>query len=130
MAGRPLLAVLERPVQTGQVETSYADLLYVVRELHRQFGGVRLLLRGAAVTAAVDGTRHGPPPLGPALRALAPSPAEGLAALLADGVTVRADLASLTRLGLAQRRLVSGVLACDAGRLAEELPAYERVWFL
>jgi hypothetical protein len=129
MVSQSLLAVLERPVQTGQVETSYADLLYVVRELHRQFGGVQLLLRGAAVTAAVDG-RHDPPALGPTLRAVAPSPAEGLAALLADGVTVRADLASLTRLGLAPQRLVSGVRPCDAGRLAEELPAYERVWFL
>lgn len=130
MPRQPLLAVIERPVQTGQVETSYADLLYVVRELHRQFGGVQLLLRGAAVTAAADGTHHGPPPLGPTLPAVAPSPAEGLAALLADGVTVRADLASLTRFGLAPQRLVSGVQACDAGRLAEELPAYERVWFL
>lgn len=130
MARRPLLAVLERPVQTGEVETSYADVLYVVRELHRQFGGVHLLLRGAAVTAAVDGARQEPPALGPTLRAVAPGRAEGLAALLADGVTVRADTASLARLALAPHRLVSGVQPCDAGLLAAELPAYERVWFL
>ncbi|MGW0783130.1 hypothetical protein [Streptomyces sp. NPDC002913] len=130
MSRQPLLAVLERPVQTGPVETSYADVLYVARELHRQFGALELILRGAAVTAGVEAADPGPPALGPQLQAVVPSPASGVADLIADGAAVWADEASLARLGLATGRLVNGVRTCDAGRLADVLPGHERVWFL
>ncbi|WP_457034266.1 hypothetical protein [Kitasatospora sp. P5_F3] len=130
MVRQPLLAVLERPVQTGAVETSFADVLYAARELNRQFGGLDLVLRGAAVTAAVDAPRTGPLPLGLAGAAPVADPATGLTDLLADGAVVRADLAGLARLGLGPDRLLPGVRPFDGDRLAELLPAYEQVWFL
>jgi hypothetical protein len=123
-----LLAVLEQ-LHRGAVESQFGDVLYVARELHRQFG-LDLALRGTAVTAALAGPGVQPVQLGPQWTVEVPDGGASVRTLLADGVTVYADCADLDALGLSERRLLPGVQPIDAAALAARWPGYERVWFL
>jgi hypothetical protein len=129
MSSPSLLVVLERGYR-GTVEVQFSDLLYVCRGLHRQLGGLDLVLRGSAVTFAVDAAPV--PPLriaGHELRATA-DPRASLRGLLADGVRAWVDEEELGRRGLRTDRLVDGVESGAAAELAALWPDYERVWFL
>lgn len=119
-----LLAIVERH-HLGEVETSFADVFYVARELHRQLGGVDLLLRAGAVDAAV--TRPAPPPAPDPLPRGA-DPAGSVAALLQDGMRVFVTASDLTRCGLAGARLLPGVV--PAADRQPDWDGYQRVWFL
>lgn len=115
-----LLAVVEQ-THRGATETQFADVFYVARELHRQLGRVDVVLRGAAVDAAVRRTAPVPETAG----VPAPDPAASVTALLEDGIRVYAATADLARQGLADSPLLAGVREGEP-----EWDRYERVWFL
>jgi hypothetical protein len=121
-----LLAIVERN-HRGAVESQFADVFYVARELHRQLDGVDLVLRGAAVNAAV----HAPPPDTPAdlpgiwLPPQPPDPQDSVAALIADGMRVYVETADLAPFGLADAPVLPGIRPD-----APAWDAYDGVWFL
>jgi len=115
------LAVVERGYR-GSVETQFADVLYLVRELNRQFGGLDLSLRGLAVTYAVAAA-----PVAPAVGVDAlPDPRASLRTLLDEGVAVTVADADLAAAGLpGDVPLLPGVV-----RGAARWSDYRAVWFL
>lgn len=115
------LAVVERGYR-GAVETQFADVLYLVRELNRQLGGLDLSLRGLAATYAVTAA---PPDPVVGVDTL-PDPRASLRTLLAEGVTVSVADADLEALGLpGDVPLLPGVV-----RGAARWSDYRAVWFL
>ncbi|MGW5642058.1 hypothetical protein ACWEV3_07450 [Saccharopolyspora sp. NPDC003752] len=129
MASRSTLMIIERAYR-GSVESQFADVLYFVRELHRQSGGVDIELRGPAAGFAVDTEFE------PAIRIAGrvldslPDPRHSLRQLLDDGVGVRVEEPDLAALGPSARdRLVPGVHVVPANEPASRWPDYERVWF-
>lgn len=54
--GAQVLGIVERAYR-GAVEKQFFDVLYMSVELHRQLGGMDILLRGPAVTCALRGRR-------------------------------------------------------------------------
>ncbi|GIG63043.1 hypothetical protein Lfu02_74150 [Longispora fulva] len=127
MPGR-YLAVVDRAYRGGP-EVQFCDLLYLARGLHRQLGGLDVVLRGSAVTFAVDTN-----PL-PRLRVGAryldlPDPRRSLRALLAADSAVSVDEPALRALGLTPDRVLPGVVCRDSASLTRDWPDYEGVWFL
>ncbi|WP_026424624.1 hypothetical protein [Actinokineospora inagensis] len=115
------LAIVERGYR-GSVETQFADVLYLVRELNRQLDGLDLSLRGLAVTYAVTADPV-PPVVG--LDTL-PDPRASLRTLLDEGVTVTVTDDDLAAAGLpGDVQLLPGVV-----RGAARWTDYRAVWFL
>jgi hypothetical protein len=129
MGGAALLVVIERGYR-GSVEVQFSDLLYVCRGLHAQLGGVDLVLRGSAVSFAVDAKPVPPVRIGTQLLDATPDPRRSLRELLAAGVNAWVDEADLTRCGFTVNRLISGVVTGDTVELAASWPEYQGVWFL
>lgn len=108
---------------------SYFDVLYQLLELHRQLGGVDVLLRADAVTYATEA----PPP--PALRigsttlADLDDPRGDIRRLLELGVAVMVEEPDLALLGLDRRRVRSGVKVLTAQSASERMAGYEQVVF-
>ncbi|MCM2387936.1 hypothetical protein [Streptomyces albipurpureus] len=106
--GRRLL-IIERAYR-GSVETQFADVLYFVRELNRQQGGMDILLRGLAVTFAAA---H-PAPV-PALRIAGrrldtlPDPRETIRTLVSEGAGVWAQDSALAEFETGPDWLQKGV---------------------
>ncbi|MCX4693191.1 hypothetical protein [Streptomyces sp. NBC_01408] len=126
---RRRLLVIERAYR-GAVETQFADVLYLARELNRQQGGVDILLRGLAVTFAAAG----PVPRA-ALRIgrreldTLPAPREALRVLLAEDARVWAEESDLARFETGPDWVLPGVRrAGPAGR--PDWTAYQGVHFL
>jgi hypothetical protein len=125
-----ILAILDRPYR-GAVEAQFVDCLYFAREINRQVAPLALLLRGPAVTLAVQDAGYQPClRLGSVRLDTLPDYRGSLRELLSDGVPVTADEADLRALGLDATRLLPGVRCADTGLLASSWPDYEGVWFL
>lgn|GEM_PF-6807900 len=134
------LAIVENG-HRGAVETQFADVFYLVRELNRQLGQLDVLLRGAAVVCALrppeahgggDGPGAGPTPasrlaLGSGVIPL-PDVAASVEDLLDDGMAVAVDREDLAAIAVPAGRLISGV-AVTHGDPARWLD-YDGVWFL
>lgn len=128
-SARTLLIVEQ--AHRGALETQFADVLFSIRELHRQSGGLDLMLRGLAVSCAV-GTDVAPPlRVGDRIVEELPAPRRSIRTLIADGVTVWVEEPDVRTLGARARdRLAPGV-RCIAPREATSLWArYEHVWFM
>lgn len=123
------LAILERAYR-GAVEKQFFDSLCLAVELHRQLGGLDLLLCGPAVSYAL---RAAPPPalrLGDRVLDTLSDPRADLRRLLAAGVRVWVREPDLAALGLAGGdRLLDGVRLAPAG-LAARWPDYRTVFYL
>ncbi|MBW5483239.1 hypothetical protein [Streptomyces bambusae] len=127
MDGR-VLAIIERGYR-GALEKQFFDELYLATELHRQLGGLDILLRGSAVGYAVDA---GPVPavrLGNRTVDTLTDPRAGLKTLLAAGVGVLVEEPDIATLGAA-RPLVEGVRLTAAGETAARWIDYRMVVFL
>ena len=123
------LAIIERGYR-GSAETQFADVLYLVRELNRQLGGLDLVLRGLAVTYAGSGSV---PSIQVADRTLdtLPDPRESLRTLIAEGVGVCVEEADLHALGLTKDDcLLEGVELASWDKAALRWSEYRDVWFL
>jgi hypothetical protein len=122
-----VLAIMERAYR-GAVETQYADLPFVLRDLHRQLGGMVVLLRGVAVTLALDGPDPVPLRLGGTTLDTLPDRRHAVRGMLEDGIAVHVDEQDLVAAGLTVRRLLPGVRPAGP----HDLPwaDYDHVWFL
>lgn len=129
MSRPALLVVIERGYR-GTAEVQFSDLLYVCRGLHTQLGGVDLVLRGSAVSFAVDAKPVPSLFVGPQLVAAIPDPRRSLRELLASGVRAWVDEVDLGRCGFSTDRLFHGVVLGDTAELAATWPEYQGVWFL
>ncbi|MFL6129409.1 MAG: hypothetical protein ACJ73E_10140 [Mycobacteriales bacterium] len=123
------LAIVERAYR-GAVEKQFFDSLCLAVELHRQLGGLDLLLRGPAVSYAL---RADPPPalrLGGRVLDTLSDPRADLRRLLDAGVRVWVSGPDLAALGLAGAgRLLAGVRPAPA-ELAARWPDYRTVFYL
>ncbi|MGA5822792.1 hypothetical protein ACPC54_33640 [Kitasatospora sp. NPDC094028] len=128
--GRRLL-VIERAYR-GALETQFADVLYLARELNRQLGGVDVLLRGLAVTFAAADTRPAPAVrVGHDTLDTLPSPRDSVRSLLEHGAGVFVDAADLAHFEAGPGWLQPGVRRAggpDAPGL--DWSAYRDVFFV
>jgi hypothetical protein len=127
-SAHPALVVVER-VHRGGVETAFASVLHVLRGVHDRLDGpLAVVLRGAAVTAAVPGAPVRSA-VGGAPVAL-PDPAGDLAALHAAGAALHAVAEDCARHGVDPAALVPGVVPLAAADLPDLWHRARRVWFL
>ncbi|MCB5181526.1 hypothetical protein [Streptomyces antimicrobicus] len=127
MDGR-VLAIVERGYR-GALEKQFFDELYLATELHRQLGGLDILLRGSAVSYAVDA---GPVPalrIGGRTVDTLTDPRKGLRVLLDLGVRVWVEEPDIAALG-SPRPLIQGVALTRPGEIAEQWGDYRLVFFL
>ncbi|MGW3204479.1 hypothetical protein [Streptomyces sp. NPDC001135] len=123
-----VLAIVERGFR-GALDKQFFDELYLATELHRQLGGLDILLRGTAVGYALDA----PPP--PALRIGARTldtltdPRAGLRSLLGAGVGVWVEEPALAALG-SPRPPLPGIRLARDGEVAARWQEYRMVFFL
>ncbi|HEY4022445.1 MAG TPA: hypothetical protein VGM75_27395 [Pseudonocardiaceae bacterium] len=123
------LAIIEHGYR-GSVETQFADVLYLVRELNRQLGGLDLMLRGLAVTYAVKG-QVPKIQIGDRTLDTLPDPRDSLRTLIEEGVGVRVDQADLYALGLTKDDgLLDGIEFVSWDDKALCWGNYRDVWFL
>jgi intracellular sulfur oxidation DsrE/DsrF family protein len=130
-----VLAIIENG-HRGGLETQFADVFYLVRELNRQIGRIDVLLRGPAVTCALDAVKPDAAEredrrlrAGPTLARL-PDVRASVRNLLGDGMAVAVDGADLSALGLPSDRLIDGVAVTDGEADATRWLDYDGVWFL
>ncbi|MFJ4095306.1 hypothetical protein ACIPYS_27265 [Kitasatospora sp. NPDC089913] len=131
MAGAArVLAIVDRAYR-GAVEKQFVDTLYLVRELHRQMGGLDILLRGQAVGYAARAARVAPLRFGDRVVETLSDPRRDVQALLDAGIRVLAEEPGLTASGLAGReQLLEGVELIGARAAAESWSGYGTVCFL
>jgi hypothetical protein len=122
------LAIVERAYR-GAVEVAYFDALFLGIEIHRQLG-LDVLLRGEAVTYAVDGPAPEPFLVGKRLVETLDAPRADLLRLRDLGVGIRVEREDLAALGLGEDRLIDGAEAVAAGEFAARWPEYDRIFFL
>lgn len=122
------LAIVERAYR-GAVEVAYFDALFLGIEIHRQLG-LDLLLRGEAVTYAVDAPPPEPLLVGKRLLRTLDAPRADLLRLRDLGVGIRVEREDLEPLGLRADRLIDGVECVAAGESAARWPDYDRIFFL
>jgi len=126
-----VLAIVERGYR-GALEKQFFDELYLATELHRQLGGLDILLRGQAVTYALNA---GPPPplrIGNRTVDTLSDPRKGLRTLLEAGVGVWAEEPALAAVGAggSPGRLLRGIRVARDGELAARWTEYRMVCFL
>lgn len=122
--------IIERAYR-GSVETQFADVLFSIRELHRQSGGVDVALRGLAAGYAVTTDFDPRIRIGTHELGTLPDPRASVRRLLDDGVGVWVEEPDLSALGeSARERLLPGVRCLPAHGLVSRWSAYERVWFM
>ncbi|MER6407199.1 MULTISPECIES: DsrE family protein [Streptomyces] len=127
--GRRTLAIVEKAYR-GALEKQFFDALYLAVELHRQLGGLDVLLRGRAVTY---GVRAEPVPalrIGSRTLDTLTDPRRDLRTLMDAGVRVHAEESALAAHGLAPDRLLDGVRAVPDGSTALRWPEYRMVCYL
>ncbi|MFD7257543.1 hypothetical protein [Streptomyces sp. NPDC059874] len=125
---RRVLAVIENGYR-GALEKQFFDELYLATELHRQLGGLDILLRGSAVSYALDA---GPVPalrIGTWTVDTLTDPRKGLRTLLGVGVRVLVEEPDIAALH-SPHPLVEGVALVRAGETAERWSDYRMVFFL
>lgn len=123
------LAILERGYR-GAVDKQFFTPLYLAVELHRQLGGLDLLLRGDAVTCAAAAPPPPPLRLGDRVLTTLPDPRAELRTLQAAGVRVWVEGTDLTAHGLGDGDLIDDVTVAAPGELAAHWPGYRTVCFL
>ncbi|MFF3291883.1 hypothetical protein [Streptomyces sp. NPDC003023] len=126
-----VLAIVERGYR-GALEKQFFDELYLATELHRQLGGLDILLRGRAVTYALTAPPVPPLRIGNRTVDTLGDPRKGLRALLDAGVGVWAEEPGLTALGAAGSpdRLLAGIQVAAEGETAARWTDYRMVCFL
>lgn len=130
MSGNAVLAIVERAYK-GAVEKQYFDSLYLAAELHRQLGGLDILLRGAAATYAVPAADTGALVLGGRAIDTLPDPRADLATLLDGGAAVFVERRGLSQHGLdAATPIHPDITVVDDGRVARHWLHYRSVFFL
>lgn len=112
----------------GAVEKQYFDALYLAVELHRQLGGMDLLLRGPAVAYASAEAATGPLTLGGRVIDTLTDPGADLARLRDEGVAVWVERPDLAAFGVGA--LLPGVGIAEPGEFAARWGEYRRVCFL
>ncbi|NGO12377.1 hypothetical protein G5C60_33430 [Streptomyces sp. HC44] len=122
------LAIVERAYR-GAVEVAYFDALFLGIEIHRQLG-LDLLLRGEAVTYAVDAPPPEPLLVGKRLLDTLDAPRADLLRLRDLGVGIRVESEDLAALGLSADRLIDGAECVAAGEFTACWPDYDRIFFL
>lgn len=128
--GAQVLGIVERAYR-GAVEKQFFDVLYMSVELHRQLGGMDLLLRGPAVTCALRGAETGPLLLGGRLLDTLGDQRRDLRALIDSGVRVFVQEEDLTDLGFGPADLVdAAVRPVTSAQLTDWWPHYRMVGFL
>lgn len=131
MTGRAqTLAIIERAYR-GAVEKQFFDPLYMAIELHRQLGGIDLLLRGQAVAYAAEHSRVGPLRVGDVVIDTLTDSRKQLQTLIGTGVAVWVEEDDLATTGLAGAgRLLPDVRLARAGEMAEHWATYQMVCFI
>ncbi|MEI5034534.1 hypothetical protein RB201_22920 [Streptomyces sp. S1A(2023)] len=128
--GRRRLLIIERAYR-GALETQFADVLYLARELNRQQGGTDILLRGLAVTYAAAGSRPAPVMLAGSRKIdTLPDPRESVRTLIEEGAVIWAEEDDLALFETGPDWLLPAV---RRGGPADPLPdwsAYRGVYFL
>ncbi|MGW3298345.1 hypothetical protein [Streptomyces rubiginosohelvolus] len=128
--GRRRLLIIERAYR-GALETQFADVLYLARELNRQQGGTDILLRGLAVTYAAAGARPAPAVVagGRTVDTL-PDPRRSVRTLIEEGAVIWAEEDDIALFATGPDWLLPGV---RRGGPSNALPAwstYRGVYFL
>lgn len=117
----PYLVIVDRAYR-GSTEAQFFDALYGVLMLGDQLGGMDVVLRGTAVTAAI--ADDSPPPES------LPDPRRSVRDLTNKGVAVYVDQPGLATFGLDAKALLPGVTCLDTTELAAKWADYDGVWFL
>lgn len=120
-----ILAVVDRRYPNATAE-QHGDVIDFCVGLLASFGRFDLVLRGSAVSCAVDR----PPPPGQQPAKQLPGPQRRLRTLIRTGVQIWADRADLVASGYPDAPLLAGVVVDDTDSLAPRWREYERVWFL
>ncbi|OEV21087.1 hypothetical protein AN219_27310 [Streptomyces nanshensis] len=125
------LIIVERAYR-GSVETQFADVLYFIRELNRQTGGLHLALRGLTATYALEAPSYEPTVrLGSRRLDTLPDPRASIREMLDDDAVVWVEEPDLARLGpTARTRLLDGVRCAAQGELTLRWAEFPRVWFM
>ncbi|GGS36209.1 MULTISPECIES: hypothetical protein [Actinokineospora] len=121
------LAIMERAYR-GAVEKQFFDALYLAVELHRQLGGMDLLLRGPAVGYAAADARVEPIKLGGRVLDTLTDPGRDLRRLQDEGVAVWVERPDIAAFGVGA--LLPGVGVAEPGEFARRWGDYARVCFL
>ncbi|MER6300586.1 hypothetical protein ABT247_13580 [Kitasatospora sp. NPDC001539] len=131
MAGQAqVLAIVDRGYR-GAIEKQFVDTLYLVRELHRQMGGMDILLRGQAVSYAARAARVAPLRFGDRVVETLSDPRRDVRALLDAGIRVRAEEPGLLASGMTGgEQLLEGVELIGAQAAAESWSEYRMICFL
>ncbi|MCL6292859.1 hypothetical protein [Streptomyces sp. 43Y-GA-1] len=125
-----VLGIVERAYR-GAVEKQFFDVLYMAVELHRQLGGMDILLRGPAVTCALRAAETAPLTFGGRVLDTLSDQRRDLRALLAAGVRVLVQEEDLTDLGLGPADLVdAAVRPVTSAQLSGWWPHYRMVSYL
>ncbi|MGW6544051.1 hypothetical protein ACWGBH_14530 [Streptomyces massasporeus] len=127
-SGQRVLAVVERGYR-GALDKQFFDELYLATELHRQLGGLDVLLRGTAVTYALDAPPPPPLRIGDRVVDTVTDPRAGLRTLLDADVGVWVEEPALAALG-SPRRPLPGVRLAQEGEVAARWKDYRMVFFL
>lgn len=126
----PYLVMIDRGYR-GTAEAQFFDTLYGMLTFGEQLGGLDIVLRGSAVTAAVVPEDERPTlRVGSLVLENLPDPAESVRALLDAGHGVAVDAPDLAEFGLGAADLLPGVRCLDTTRLANRWSQYDGVWFL
>ncbi|MEU9031011.1 hypothetical protein AB0D46_26565 [Streptomyces sp. NPDC048383] len=123
-----VLAIVEHGYR-GALEKQFFDELYLATELHRQLGGLDILLRGSAASYALD---TGPVPalrIGSRTVDTLTDPRAGVRTLLEQGVGVLVEEPDIAALAAA-RPLIEGVRLVAADETAARWNEYRMVVFL
>ncbi|MFI9100877.1 hypothetical protein ACIGXA_10140 [Streptomyces fildesensis] len=125
-----VLAIVERAYR-GALEKQYADCLYLAAELHRQMGGMDIVLRGLSVTYAARRAHVPPLVLGGRLVDTLTDPRADVRVLLDAGVRVYAEEQGVRAYGLAgEGSLLDGVRTISTLDVAARWSDYRLVCFL
>ncbi|MET9657652.1 hypothetical protein [Streptomyces sp. NPDC006510] len=125
-----VLGIVERAYR-GAVEKQFFDVLYMAVELHRQLGGMDILLRGPAVTCALAAAEVGPLRFGGRVLDSLTDPRRDLRVLLDAGVRVLVQKEDLTALGFDPGDLLDpAVRPVSAAEVVRRWPEYRTVSFL
>lgn len=122
------LAIVERAYR-GAVEVAYFDALFLGIEIHRQLG-LDVLLRGEAVTYALEAAPAPPVRIGGHLLETLGAPRDDLLRLREAGVGIWVEEDGLAGLGIGRDRLIDGARCAAPGELAARWPDYDRIFYL
>ncbi|MFJ8201380.1 hypothetical protein [Streptomyces sp. NPDC096152] len=123
-----VLAIVERGYR-GALDKQFFDELYLATELHRQLGGLDILLRGKAVGYALDADPPPPLRIGNLTVDTLTDPRKGLRSLLDAGVGVWVERPALAALH-SPRPPLAGIRLAGEGEVAARWGEYRMVFFL